>query len=170
MPNNEIVKTNPDPTKNVLDLVNAAIRRQDDLMAAESLRVDQLIVEKEKESIQRWTSLKELIESGLTATEKAVNVALSNQKEALQKAENATERRFESVNEFRNTLGDQQRTLMPRSEVEVIIKAQDSKIDAVQARLDKTEGKGTGVSQSLGWILAAITILGFIISNALRIN
>jgi hypothetical protein len=37
-----------DPTKNVLDLVEAAIRRQDDLRAAETRRVNELAELKEK--------------------------------------------------------------------------------------------------------------------------
>jgi hypothetical protein len=37
-----IVKTNPDPTLNVIALSEAANRRQDDLRTAEQLRVDQL--------------------------------------------------------------------------------------------------------------------------------
>lgn len=48
--------------------------------------------------------------------EKAVASALAAAKEAVSKAENATEKRFDSVNEFRNTLKDQQGTYVTRSE------------------------------------------------------
>ena len=148
MPEEEIVKTNPDPTENVKDLVHLAVKRLNDLMDAEFKRIDQLIVEKDKQYQQ-------------------MNAA---QKEAVTKAEVAAEKRFDSVNEFRNTLSDQQRNLMPRSEAEVKFGSISKQIDDMTTRLDKTEGKGGGINQAIGWILAGITILGFIISNTIRIR
>lgn len=154
-----------DPTKNVLDLVKLVVERQDSLRDAESKRIDQRIEDREKESIQRWSSLKELIEEGLRSSEKAVGAALATQKEAVTKAENAAEKRFEGVNEFRATLSDQQARLMPRSEVEVVLKAQNEKIEAVQTRLDKSEGGKAGITQFIGYILFGITIIGFLITQ-----
>lgn len=154
-----------DPTKNVLDLISKVIHRQDDLREAESKRVDQLIAEKDKQYQQRFGDTKIAVDAALIAADKAVSAALANQKEAVTKAESAAEKRFESVNEFRATLSDQQSRLMPRSEVEVIMKAQNEKIGDMQTRLDKTEGKGTGMNQSMGWILFAITIIGFLITR-----
>src|SRR5687767_13157468 len=64
------------------------------------------------------------------AKEKALAAALAAAKEAVQKAENAAEKRFESVNEFRAQLNDQQRTFIPRSEVEVLNKGFSDRISA----------------------------------------
>lgn len=43
MTNESIVKTNPDPTRNVLDLVDAAVKRLDDLAIAETRRVNEIM-------------------------------------------------------------------------------------------------------------------------------
>jgi len=142
----DIVKTNPDPTKNVLDLVKEAIKRLDDLAAAETRRIDAMFSERDKRYEQKFTDLKVALDSAIAERDKSTLAALAAQKEAVNKAEASSEKRFEGVNEFRSTLSDQQRTLMPRAEAEVKFEA------------------------AIGWILAAITIIGFIISNALRIR
>lgn len=54
---------------------------------------------------------------------------------AIQKAEMSAEKRFESVNEFRNTLGDQQRMLMPRAESEAMHRASDERMAAIDKTL-----------------------------------
>jgi hypothetical protein len=90
------------------------------------------------------------------AQEKAMNLSLFSAKEAVTKAEAAAEKRFESVNEFRNTLSDQQRNLMPRTESEVKFDSINTLIDNINARLNKTEGVGSGLSK--GWII----LLGFV--------
>lgn len=106
----------------------------------------------EKRNSQRFLDTKTAVDAALAAAEKAVT-----------KAEVATEKRLEGVNEFRKSLEDVGRLQMPRAEQEAINKGQDQKIDGIIARLDKTEGKGIGIGQALGWIIAAITIVGFLI-------
>ncbi len=51
-----------------------------------------------------------------SAQDEAVKAALATSKEAVTKAEIATEKRFEGVNEFRSALSDQSATLLPRNE------------------------------------------------------
>lgn len=93
------------------------------------------------------------------SSEKAVSAALAAADRAVQKAETASEKRFDSVNEFRNTLADQQRTLMPRGEVEVLFKAVNEKLDLMGKRLDKTEGIKTGSSNTWGYVVGLIGVL-----------
>jgi len=97
-------------------------------------------------------------EQRFTAQEKAVEDALSAAKEAVLKAENATEKRFEGVNEFRNTLADQQRTLMPRAEAELRIKALE---DAFKVRVGESSGFKSGWALAIGIILFAVAVLGW---------
>ncbi len=66
------------------------------------------------------------------AAEKSVAQALSAAKEAVVKAETASEKRFDSVNEFRNTLKDQQSSLIPRIEADNRFKSIEEKIDALK--------------------------------------
>lgn len=93
------------------------------------------------------TTLKHLVES--------MAAALLAAKEAVEKAERAAEKRFESVNEFRSQLADQAASFMPRSEAEALIRGSTEKIDALTARIDKHEGGAAGIS-SAGTIAAAV--------------
>jgi hypothetical protein len=69
---------------------------------------------------------------GFAAQEKAVQAALTSAKEAVIKAELATERRFENSNEWRNTVETLQRTYMPRTEATQMNMAITEKIDSLQ--------------------------------------
>lgn len=100
---------------------------------------------------------------------KAVNAALAATKEAVSKAEIATEKRFEGVNEFRNTLSDQQRTLMPRSESEALMKNMNEKIGELSAGRDKSDGRTTGRGDALGYIVGAVGIISAIITIFLKL-
>lgn len=100
------------------------------------------------------------------AQEKAVAAALAAAKEAVAKAEAAAEKRFDSVNEFRATLKDQQSTLIPRTEVDVRLKSMDAKIADNEARIvqivSRAEGSAQlwqGITVALGIGLAAIMAL-----------
>lgn len=102
----------------------------------------------------------------LVAQKEAVNLAQSAADRAMLKAENATERRFEGVNEFRNTLADQQRTLMPRSETEIRLSAQDTRLAALEKlwieRQGRSDGLNLGWSLLLGLMALAGTLFGII--------
>lgn len=57
-------------------------------------------------------------EQRFNAQEKSVTAALTAAKDAVDKAQESAEKRFDSVNEFRAQLSDQATTFMPRSEAE----------------------------------------------------
>lgn len=72
--------------------------------------------------------------------EKNINVAMTASDKAVTKAETATEKRFESVNEFRETLRDQAATLMPRAEYDVQHKALEEKLNVfIRSTANKSE-------------------------------
>ena len=89
-----------------------------------------LIVANDKRYEQQFEAQKQSVSTALAAAKEASSAALASAKEAVQKAESANERRFESVNEFRNTLADQQRTLVPRGELDALEKAMTFRLDA----------------------------------------
>jgi hypothetical protein len=96
---------------------------------------------------------------------------------AVNKAENATEKRFESVNEFRNTLTDQQRTFMPRSETEIMFKNHEVlhesltlKIDDVSKKLEKIVNMKQGGNVVWAYIISIISLIGVIISIAINLS
>ena len=67
------------------------------------------------------------------AQEKALTAALSAAKEAVDKANAASEKRFDSVNEFRNSLKDQAAAFLPRNEYAASIKQLSDLITTIQA-------------------------------------
>jgi hypothetical protein len=148
-----------DPTKNVLDLVEAANRRQDDLRQASVARLEahvrdlethikDLMAERDRRYEQRHNDAQHWLEAALAA-----------QKEAVTKAENAAERRFEGVNEFRNTLSDQQRNLIPRSEVEVIKASLTEKINALEKVIDRMEAERMGIKGGWGYAVGLVGLV-----------
>jgi len=100
-------------------------------------------------------------------------LALTSAKEAVGKAEAATERRFESVNEFRATLSDQARDLMPRKEadqrfqaladrIEVLKKAADEQRDQMRrdiAALQLAQSAGAGAKTQTQTSQASLHLL-----------
>lgn len=101
-------------------------------------------------------SLREYVDVRFEAQERAVNAALLAAQKAVEKAETAAEKRFESVNEFRATLSDQARLLMPRAEAEANQKAIELRLDEITRKLDRRDSQGVGLHQ--GWLVLASVI------------
>ena len=78
-----------------------------------------------------WTiiTLKEYIERRFGDQSKAIDAALAAAEKAVTKAEIATEKRFDSVNEFRKTLSDQASGFLQRGEFSALHKSLVDKLD-----------------------------------------
>lgn len=98
-------------------------------------------------------------DEALRAVKESSSIALTAADRAVVKAETATEKRFDSVNEFRDTLADQQRTLMPRTEAELRFVALEKAIASLQLTQRGTAGTGEGTKA--GWVLA-VGVAGFV--------
>lgn len=70
--------------------------------------------------------------------------ALASADKAVQKAEDAAQRRFESVNEFRATLSDQQRDLATKTEVNLRFHALEDRINGLVEDAREIKGRGLG--------------------------
>lgn len=138
--NPEILKPNADPTLNVREMINDAVDRIDDLREREVKRLDGRIDANDDKYKIQFDAAKEAVGIALIAQEKSVAQALEGTKEAINKAEQANEKRFDAVNEFSSTLADQQAKLLPRIEYESNHKSLIDKIDAVESRINRTEG------------------------------
>jgi hypothetical protein len=106
------------------------------------------------------------------AIQNSTEQSLQAAQQAVLKAETAAEKRFESVNEFRNTLSDQQRNLMPRSEVTVVSGALTEKIQSVESslsskiyalekQLDSLKAEREGIRGGWGY---AVGLVGFLLA------
>ncbi len=98
------------------------------------------------------------------SAEKAVSQALTAAKEAVAKAETASEKRFDSVNEFRNTLKDQQSTLMPRIEADNRFKAVEEKIDALKG------SSAAGANWLWGLIISFVVGVAIVVGTIVHLN
>jgi hypothetical protein len=104
-------------------------------------------------------SLREYVDIRFEAQEKAVNAALAAAERAVTKAEIASEKRFDSVNEFRAALGDSSRLLMPRSEAEQRMAALDKAISELKTTVDAKDNRGIGISAGLMMVVTGISVL-----------
>lgn len=111
--------------------------------------------EREDKYVQKFEALKESLSAVVVSLEKAVL-----------KAEVATEKRFESVNEFRKQMGDMQTTLAPKSEVNMRFDAANARIDVVAKALEtivnllsNTKGKSEGTASTGTVIVTVVNIL-----------
>ena len=98
-----------------------------------------LMDERDRRYDQRFEAMDEKTSLALTSSEKAVS-----------KAEAATEKRFDAVNEFRGQLKDQAATLMPRAEA-------DSKFKTLE---DKLEEMKRGSTVQTRWTMDKVLMLG----------
>ena len=113
----------------------------------------------------RFSALERLMDTRFESTERAVN-----------KAETAAEKRFDSVNEFRGQLADQAASFLPRREAETefrsVREAQDNlrkEITDLRASRDSGAGRTMGVDASRNLLLAVVPIILTIILVAFGI-
>lgn len=106
-------------------------------------------------------------------------LAVNNSDKAVIKAETATEKRFEGVNEFRQTLADQAATLMPRSEALSKFENMQKDITTLDKGLQEIREKGSSitgrdlqrdqtrqdVATREGWMMPMIVIGGIAFIN-----
>ena len=108
----------------------------------------------------RFTNLQTIID---LQAEKSV-IALAASDKAILKAEVAVEKRFESVNEFRQTLSDQTKSFISRVEFDALRNTNATRIVDLSSRLDKIEGKAAGLNAGWIYLLGSLAALGTIVS------
>jgi len=95
--------------------------------------------------------------------EKSVTMQASSDR-AISKAEVATEKRFESVNEFRLTLSDQTKSFISKAEFEALRDTAGNRISDMSSRLDKIEGKAMGLNAGWLYLLGGLSAVGAVVS------
>ena len=101
----------------------------------------------------------------------AVVAALTSAEKAVQKAEIATEKRFESVNEFRQALNDQTKTFPSQIELEALSQRVDLIRDEMTAMKAEVRGASSVRSNLLllgGLVVAVISAVMVVLTFALR--
>jgi hypothetical protein len=123
----------------------------DDLTSRELLEKINALREISNERDRRY-------EDRFKATDDKTSLALTSSEKAVTKAEIATEKRFDAVNEFRGQLKDQASTFVPRAEADSRFKGIEEKIESI---------KTGGVAQNR-WtmdkvLMLALAAIGWII-------
>jgi hypothetical protein len=93
-----------------------------------------------------------------------VAMALAAAEKAVGKAETATERRFEGVNEFRSAMDDQQRLFLPRKEYEAMVHTMTERVDLLGTRIERMESKGAGASVGWGYAVGAVGLVAVVVA------
>jgi hypothetical protein len=111
-----------------------------------------------------WTlsALKEHLEAKIAALKENVATALAAADKAVSKAEMASERRFEGVNEFRGTLTDQAANFLTRNEYNAEHRNLIQKYDILSQQFNEFKSETAGRSKG-------VVGVGQVISNALTI-
>lgn len=118
----------------------------------------------------KWTvdTLKEHYDKILIEKDSAIKTAFDSARQAVEVAEKNAEKWRANANEWRSAMNDRERTFVSKGEFEEYRRSVDKALVFVKEKQDKGEGHGSGVKDLMGWIIAAITILGFIISNLIK--
>ena len=167
------VKDMADPTLNVRELFDAGVKRIDNLREAEIKRIDEKIKDGDVKYQIQFTAAKEAVSIASTAQEKLVAQALDGTKEAINKAAEATDKRFELLSEkidgvskiLSQNQGAQGIYVTRTDLAEVMDKLQTSFEDALKpvvAFMNSQQGSKTGISDLAGWIFGGVTLLATI--------
>lgn len=105
---------------------------------------------------EQLTAMGRLMETMFAAQDQKTTLALSSADKAVTKAEIATERRFEGVNEFRQTLSDQAAQFVTRREFESLRQAGTERMDELKEWVDRTSGERQGGRTKVGDQRAAL--------------
>ena len=89
------------------------------------------------------------LQIALKSVEQTAAAAQASSERATNKAETAMEKRFEGVNEFRQTLGDQASKFITRAEVEARMMSSDKETAGVVSRLDRIEATAMGKTETV---------------------
>jgi preprotein translocase subunit SecD len=87
------------------------------------------------------------------AQRSAVNAALASAERALDKAATASEKRFDSVNEFRQTLTDQATNFMNKQTAEANFTSLQDRLNKVELLVNTIQSAGQGRADFIGWIV-----------------
>lgn len=115
-------------------------------------------------SARTTDTLNEYVNQRFRDLEKYVDQRFSDMEKAVVTANTATEKRFDSVNEFRGQLNDQVATFLPRKEYDARHETLENRVSELNDRLNRTEGVTKGSEVTMGKLYAAIAAVGAILA------
>jgi hypothetical protein len=109
----------------------------------------------------QWTiqTLKEHYDYVLKERDEKINQKFESLELAVLKAEQATEKRFESVNEFRSQLADQGRTFIARTEYEAGHKELTNRVDELKMEIEKINNLKSGGNIIWAYVITGVSLI-----------
>jgi len=107
-------------------------------------------------TVTNLQQIKERTDMALTAADKAVT-----------KAEIATEKRFDAVNEFRGAMDDQAKTMIPRAEYAISQNAMAERIAMISRDLNTLSSRLTGKSEGISMVGAIVLGVAIVITTVI---
>ncbi len=104
-----------------------------------------------------------------TALDRAITTAFTTAEKAAAKLETETREWKASANEWRNTLKDRDQTFWSRAQGEQLVRALAERIDAVERRQDRSEGRGVGLNQGWIYLIAGVGLISTLVLMAAAI-
>jgi hypothetical protein len=130
------------------DYLDSKVDHLESLIQANAELAHQRFEDQDKAVLAALAAQEKAVAAALAAQEKSSAAALASADRAVSKAELAAGERFAAVNEFRAQLSDQAASFMSRPEAQLQIKANADKIDALSARMDRSEGGYAGSAET----------------------
>ena len=96
------------------------------------------------------------------AAKEGVSAAMAASEKAVLKAETANEKRFDSVNEFRQAMRDQQDSFANKSETNMRLDDFGKRLDRIGSAIETASGKTAGLMMAalgLGWAVSTVIAL-----------
>ena len=112
---------------------------------------------------ERIVALDRRLTEQMAAQDRATQIAMQAAEKAVSKAEAASDKRFDAVNEFRQTLSDQTATFITRKEVEALFAGTNGTLGRLESQANTNTGKASGADYL--W-RAAVVIVGLILAVA----
>jgi hypothetical protein len=145
--------------EHILALEGAADRRYGEQFSSSQKAIEVGFAAQQMAMQTAFSAQKEAVTAAFSAQKEAVNAALAAAERAVLKAEASTEKRFDAVNEFRKLVNDIVAEMMPRREVDVIVKAVTEKLTT----LDSAQAAQHGIQVGWGYAIGAFGLLVAII-------
>ncbi len=108
---------------------------------------------------QQIVSLDRRLDERFIANDRALSIALSSAKEAVDRAQATQESRNAQQNEWRASLNDLSQTRMSRDEAMSRFQRSEETLGILAGRLDRIEGAAGGISSLNGIIMSIMAVL-----------
>jgi hypothetical protein len=105
---------------------------------------------------RRFEDLMKMYVDLIAQLRRELTLALEASKEAVTKAENATEVRFRNVDRFRDQLAEQEKSFLTRNEYAAAHVRLEERLGEVTDRMNRAEGNNVGSSRT--WMITVASI------------